>query len=177
MKEVKEVVPAHEKIYYLAEDGKAFNSKEDCLSWENKLLAEKIFKDRHYVINGYEKEYDNYPLVGREHWFIIGNEATPELLISYISYTMRIFLSEYRKKYILNYCKKDHSLETVNGNYLLGIIFTMDNCGDVENIEFLSIVNAQKRNEELMDFYKDKKMQYEDLILNLGLLSNYITLS
>lgn len=151
---------------------KAFNSKEDCLSWENKILAEKIFKNRHYVINSYEEKCDDYPLVKREHWFVVGNEATPELLISYISYTMHIFLSEYRKKYILNYCKKDHSLETVNGNYLLGIIFTMDNnCGDVENIKFLNITNAQRRNEELMDYYEKKKAQYKNLIFDLNHLS------
>ena len=78
MKIEKEVIPAQEKTYWVAEDGQRFSTEEECFAYEKRVSIRDIMMPRSFrVLNTYENTV--------EFWFILGEEATPIYLISYIS--------------------------------------------------------------------------------------------
>ena len=78
----KEIIPAQEKTYWVAEDGRRFSTEEECFAYEKRASIRDVMNERTFSVpNPYESE--------TEYWFIMGEEATPTYLISYIEYFLR----------------------------------------------------------------------------------------
>ena len=111
MKMQKEVVPATEKTYWVADDGRMFNTEEECFAYEKRADIRAVMLERcFYIPNPHESE--------TEYWFIMGEEATPAYLLSYIEYSLRIYISSWQKKTLAKACleqKKDQKY------YLIGL--------------------------------------------------------
>lgn len=91
MKIEKVVIPAQEKTYWVAEDGRSFSTEEECFAYEKRASIRDVMNERTFSVpNPYESE--------TEYWFIMGEEATPTYLISYIEYFLRVYISYWQKK-------------------------------------------------------------------------------
>ena len=91
MKIEKEVIPAQEKTYWVADDGRRFSTEEECFAYEKRESIRDVMNERSFFIpNSYEEK--------SESWFILGEEATPAYLISYLEYFLRIYINSWKKK-------------------------------------------------------------------------------
>ena len=161
MKEIKEIVPAYEKIYYVSNDGLYFASKENCLSWENRNLSKEAFQDKYFSMDSYD---DNFSLVSTECWFLLDEkECNPNCLISFITHHLNIRLSDYRKKYILEHCNFIISSEKANEFHLVGILFSFNEDKSVKSAKFLNLERAIELNSRNLNFCKSKEIKYHAL--------------
>lgn len=151
MKIEKEVIPAQEKTYWVAEDGQRFSTEEECFAYEKRVSIRDIMMPRSFrVLNTYENTV--------EFWFILGEEATPIYLISYIEYFLRIYISSWQKKTLAQACleqKKDQKY------YLIGL--KIDNSGDNTTFEVLTIDSAEEETKEAITAYEKNLKEYSAL--------------
>lgn len=151
MKMQKEVVPATEKTYWVAEDGRSFSTEEECFAYEKRENIRDVMNERTFFVpNPYESE--------TEYWFIMGEEATPIYLISYIEYFLRIYISSWQKKTLAQACleqKKDQKY------YLIGL--KIDNSGDNTTFEVLTIDSAEEETKEAITAYEKNLKEYSAL--------------
>lgn len=151
MKMQKEVVPATEKTYWVAEDGRMFNTEEECFAYEKSSDIRAVMVERcFYIANSYESE--------TEYWFIMGKEATPTYLISFLEYSLRIYISSWQKKTLAKAC-----LEQKKGQeyYLIGL--KIDNSGDNATFEVLNIDSAEEETKEAIAAYEKNLKEYSAL--------------
>lgn len=123
MKIEKEAIPAQERTYWVAEDGRRFSTEEECFAYEKSSDIRAVMVQRcFYISNPYESE--------TEYWFIMGEEATPTYLISFLEYSLRIYISSWQKKTLAKAC-----LEQKKGQkyYLIGL--KIDDNGDNATFE------------------------------------------
>ena len=157
MKMQKEVVPATEKTYWVAEDGRMFNTEEECFAYEKRENIRDVMNGRTFSVpNPYESE--------TEYWFIMGEEATPTYLISYIEYFLRIYISTWQKKTLTQACldqKKDQKY------YLIGL--KIDDRGDNASFEILTIDSAEEETKEAITDYKKILKEYSALRKRLSI--------
>lgn len=151
MKMQKEVVPATEKTYWVADDGRMFNTEEECFAYEKSSDIRAVMVQRcFYISNSYESE--------TEYWFIMGEEATPTYLISFLEYSLRIYISSWQKKTLAKACleqKKDQKY------YLIGL--KIDDSGDNASFEILTIEEAEKETKEAITSYEKMLKDYSSL--------------
>lgn len=151
MKMQKEVVPATEKTYWVADDGRMFNTEEECFAYEKSSDIRAVMVQRcFYIPNPYESE--------TEYWFIMGEEATPTYLISFLEYSLRIYISSWQKKTLAKACleqKKDQKY------YLIGL--KIDDSGDNTSFEILTIEEAEKETKEAITSYEKMLKDYSSL--------------
>ena len=151
MKMQKEVVPATEKTYWVAEDGRRFSTEEECFAYERRASIRDVMVKRSFLIpNLYEDK--------TEFWFILGEEAAPIYLISYIEYFLRIYISTWQKKTLTQVCldqKKDQKY------YLIGL--KIDNGGDNTTFEVLTIDSAEEETKEAIIDYEKILKEYSTL--------------
>ena len=151
MKMQKEVVPATEKTYWVAEDGRMFNTEEECFAYEKRENIRDVMNERTFSVpNPYESE--------TEYWFIMGEEATPTYLISYIEYFLRVYISSWQKKTLAKACleqKKDQKY------YLIGL--KIDNNGDNSTFEVLTIDSAEEETKDAIGNYNQILKEYSAL--------------
>lgn len=151
MKMQKEVVPATEKTYWVADDGRMFNTEEECFAYEKSSDIRAVMIQRcFYIPNPYESE--------TEYWFIMGEEATPTYLISFLEYSLRIYISSWQKKTLAKACleqKKDQKY------YLIGL--KIDDSGDNASFEILTIEEAEKETKEAITSYEKMLKDYSSL--------------
>lgn len=151
MKMQKEVVPATEKTYWVAEDGRMFNTEEECFAYEKSSDIRAVMVERcFYIANPYESEI--------EYWFIMGEEATPAYLLSFLEYSLRIYISSWQKKILAKACleqKKDQKY------YLIGI--KIDDRGDNTSFEILNISEAEETTKDAIGNYNQILKEYEAL--------------
>lgn len=151
MKMQKEVVPATEKTYWVAEDGRMFNTEEECFAYEKSSDIRAVMVQRcFYILNSYESE--------TEYWFIMGEEATPTYLISFLEYSLRIYISSWQKKTLAKACleqKKDQKY------YLIGL--RIDNSGDNATFEVLNIDSAEEETKDAISNYNQILKEYAAL--------------
>lgn len=99
----KELIPAQEKTCWVAEDGRMFSTEEECFAYEKRVDIRAVMAERcFYIPNPYESE--------TEYWFIMGEEATSVYLLSYLEYSLRVYISSWQKKTLAKACleqKKD----------------------------------------------------------------------
>lgn len=147
----KEIIPAQEKTYWVAEDGRRFSTEEECFAYEKRASIRDVMKERTFsIINLYEDK--------TEFWFILGEEATPIYLISYIEYFLRIYISSWQKKTLAQACleqKKDQKY------YLIGL--RIDNSGDNATFEVLNIDSAEEETKEAITAYEKNLKEYSAL--------------
>ena len=151
MKMQKEVVPATEKTYWVAEDGRMFNTEEECFAYEKSSDIRAVMVERcFYITNSYESE--------TEYWFIMGKEATPTYLISFLEYSLRIYISSWQKKTLAKAC-----LEQKKGQeyYLIGL--KIDEHGDNTSFEILTIEEAEETTKDAIDNYNQILKEYATL--------------
>lgn len=151
MKMQKEVVPATEKTYWVAEDGRMFNTEEECFAYEKSSDIRAVMVERcFYITNSYESE--------TEYWFIMGKEATPTYLISFLEYSLRIYISSWQKKTLAKAC-----LEQKKGQeyYLIGL--KIDEHGDNTSFEILTIEEAEETTKDAIDNYNQILKEYAAL--------------
>lgn len=157
MKIEKETIPAQEKTYWVAEDGRRFSTEEECFAYEKRESIRDVMRERLFLIpNLYEDE--------KEYWFIMGEEATPIYLISYIEYFLRIYISSWQKKTLAQACleqKKDQKY------YLIGL--KIDNGGDNSTFEVLTIDSAEEETKEAIADYETILKEYSALRERLSL--------
>lgn len=151
MKTEKEVIPAQEKTYWVAEDGRRFSTEEECFAYEKSsdiraVMAQRCF----YISNPYESE--------TEYWFIMGEEATPTYLISFLEYSLRIYISSWQKKTLAKAC-----LEQKKGQkyYLIGL--KIDDNGDNASFEVLTIDSAEEETKDAIGNYNQILKEYAAL--------------
>ena len=148
MKIEKEVIPAQEKTYWVAEDGRSFSTEEECFAYEKRENIRDVMNERTFSVpNPYESE--------TEYWFIMGEEATPTYLISYIEYFLRVYISYWQKKTLTQACleqKKDQKY------YLIGL--KIDNSGDNTTFEVLNIDSAEEETKEAITDYEKILKEY-----------------
>lgn len=148
MKIEKVVIPAQEKIYWVAEDGRSFSTEEECFAYEKRENIRDVMNERTFSVPSlYESE--------TEYWFIMGEEATPIYLISYIEYFLRIYISSWQKKTLAQACleqKKDQKY------YLVGL--RIDNSGDNATFEVLNIDSAEEETKEAITAYEKNLKEY-----------------
>ena len=151
MKTEKEVIPAQEKTYWVAEDGRRFSTEEECFAYERRASIRNVMVKRSFLIpNLYEDK--------TEYWFILGEEATPIYLISYIEYFLRIYISPWQKKTLTQACldqKKDQKY------YLIGL--KIDNGGDNTTFEVLTIDSAEEETKDAISNYNQILKEYAAL--------------
>lgn len=151
MKMQKEVVPATEKTYWVAEDGRMFNTEEECFAYEKSSDIRAVMVERcFYIANSYESE--------TEYWFIMGKEATPTYLISFLEYSLRIYISSWQKKTLAKAC-----LEQKKGQeyYLIGL--KIDKHGDNTSFEILTIEEAEETTKDAISNYNQILKEYATL--------------
>ena len=141
MKTEKEVIPAQEKTYWVADDGRRFSTEEECFAYEKRASIRDVMNERTFSVpNPYESE--------TEYWFIMGEEATPTYLISYIEYFLRVYISYWQKKTLTQACleqKKDQKY------YLIGL--KIDDNGDNSTFEVLTIDSAEEETKDAISNY------------------------
>ena len=151
MKMQKEVVPATEKTYWVADDGRMFNTEEECFAYEKRADIRAVMLERcFYIPNPHESE--------TEYWFIMGEEATPAYLLSYLEYSLRIYISSWQKKTLAKACleqKKDQKY------YLIGL--KIDERGDNASFEILTIDSAEEETKEAIAAYEKNLKEYSAL--------------
>lgn len=151
MKIEKVVIPAQEKTYWVAEDGRSFSTEEECFAYEKRASIRDVMNERAFSIpNPYESE--------TEYWFIMGEEATPTYLISYIEYFLRVYISYWQKKTLTQACleqKKDQKY------YLIGL--KIDDSGDNSTFEVLNIDSAEEETKEAITAYEKNLKEYSAL--------------
>ena len=151
MKMQKEVVPATEKTYWVADDGRMFNTEEECFAYEKRADIRAVMLGRcFYIPNPHESE--------TEYWFIMGEEATPAYLLSYLEYSLRIYISSWQKKTLAKACleqKKDQKY------YLIGL--KIDERGDNASFEILTIDSAEEETKEAIAAYEKNLKEYSAL--------------
>ena len=147
----KEVIPAQEKTYWVAEDGRRFSTEEECFAYEKRASIRDVMVERSFLVpNLYEDKV--------EFWFILGEEATPTYLISYIEYFLKIYISTWQKKTLTQAClgqKKDQKY------YLIG--FKIDNNGDNSTFEVLTIDSAEEETKDAIAAYENNLKEYSAL--------------
>ena len=151
MKTEKELIPAQEKIHWVAEDGCMFNTEEECFAYEKRADIRAVMLERcFYITNSYESE--------TEYWFIMGKEATPTYLISFLEYSLRIYISSWQKKTLAKAC-----LEQKKGQeyYLIGL--KIDEHGDNTSFEILTIEEAEETTKDAIDNYNQILKEYAAL--------------
>lgn len=151
MKIEKEVIPAQEKTYWVAEDGRSFSTEEECFAYEKRESIRDVMNERTFSVpNPYESE--------TEYWFIMGEEATPTYLISYIEYFLRVYISYWQKKTLTQACleqKKDQKY------YLIGL--KIDDNGDNSTFEVLTIDSAEEETKNAIANYEQILKEYAAL--------------
>lgn len=151
MKMQKEVVPATEKTHWVADDGRMFNTEEECFAYEKSSDIRAVMVQRcFYISNSYESE--------TEYWFIMGEEATPTYLISFLEYSLRIYISSWQKKTLAKACleqKKDQKY------YLIGL--KIDDSGDNASFEILTIDSAEEETKDAIGNYSQILKEYSAL--------------
>lgn len=151
MKIEKVVIPAQEKTYWVAEDGRSFSTEEECFAYEKRASIRDVMNERTFSIpNPYESE--------TEYWFIMGEEATPTYLISYIEYFLRVYISYWQKKTLTQACleqKKDQKY------YLIGL--KIDDSGDNSTFEVLTIDSAEEETKDAISNYTQILKEYAAL--------------
>lgn len=157
MKTEKEVIPAQEKTYWVAEDGRRFSTEEECFAYEKRESIRDVMNERSFLIpNSYEEK--------SECWFILGEEATPVYLISYLEYFLRIYISSWQKKTLAQACleqKKDQKY------YLIGL--KIDDNGDNSTFEVLTIDSAEEKTKEAITNYEKILKEYSALRKRLSI--------
>lgn len=153
----KEVIPAQEKIYWVADDGRRFSTEEECFAYEKRESIRDVMNERSFLIpNSYEEK--------SECWFILGEEATPVYLISYLEYFLRIYISSWQKKTLAQACleqKKDQKY------YLIGL--KIDDNGDNSTFEVLTIDSAEEETKEAITNYEKILKEYSALRKRLSI--------
>lgn len=151
MKIEKVVIPAQEKTYWIAEDGRSFSTEEECFAYEKRESIRNVMIERTFQVpNSYESE--------TEYWFIMGEEATPAYLISYIEYFLRVYISYWQKKTLTQACleqKKDQKY------YLIGL--KIDDNGDNSTFEVLTIDSAEEETKDAISNYNQILKEYAAL--------------
>lgn len=151
MKIEKVIIPAQEKTYWIAEDGRSFSTEEECFAYEKRESIRNVMIERTFqVSNSYESE--------TEYWFIMGEEATPTYLISYIEYFLRVYISYWQKKTLTQACleqKKDQKY------YLIGL--KIDDNGDNSTFEVLTIDSAEEETKDAISNYNQILKEYAAL--------------
>ena len=151
MKTEKEVIPAQEKTYWVSDDGRRFSTEEECFAYEKRESIRNVMVKRSFLIpNLYEDK--------TEFWFILGEEATPIYLISYIEYFLRVYISSWQKKTLAQACleqKKDQKY------YLIGL--KIDNNGDNSTFEVLTIDSAEEETKDAIAAYENSLKEYSTL--------------
>ena len=151
MKIEKVVIPAQEKTYWVAEDGRSFSTEEECFAYEKRASIRDVMNERTFSVpNPYESE--------TEYWFIMGEEATPTYLISYIEYFLRVYISYWQKKTLTQACleqKKDQKY------YLIGL--KIDDSGDNSTFEVLTIDSAEEETKDAITNYEQILKEYSAL--------------
>lgn len=151
MKIEKVVIPAQEKTYWVAEDGRSFSTEEECFAYEKRENIRDVMNERTFSVpNPYESE--------TEYWFIMGEEATPTYLISYIEYFLRVYISYWQKKTLTQACleqKKDQKY------YLIGL--KIDDNGDNSTFEVLTIDSAEEETKDAISNYNQILKEYAAL--------------
>ena len=151
MKIEKVVIPAQEKTYWVAEDGRSFSTEEECFAYEKRENIRDVMNERTFSVpNPYESE--------TEYWFIMGEEATPTYLISYIEYFLRVYISSWQKKTLTQACleqKKDQKY------YLIGL--KIDDSGDNSTFEVLTIDSAEEETKDAISNYNQILKEYAAL--------------
>lgn len=151
MKIEKVVIPAQEKTYWIAEDGRSFSTEEECFAYEKRESIRNVMIERTFQVpNSYESE--------TEYWFIMGEEATPTYLISYIEYFLRVYISYWQKKTLTQACleqKKDQKY------YLIGL--KIDDNGDNSTFEVLTIDSAEEETKDAISNYNQILKEYAAL--------------
>lgn len=151
MKIEKVVIPAQEKTYWVAEDGRSFSTEEECFAYEKRASIRDVMNERTFSVpNPYESE--------TEYWFIMGEEATPTYLISYIEYFLRVYISYWQKKTLTQACleqKKDQKY------YLIGL--KIDDGGDNSTFEVLTIDSAEEETKDAITNYNQILKEYAAL--------------
>lgn len=151
MKTEKEVIPAQEKTYWVADDGRRFSTEEECFAYEKRASIRDVMNERTFSVpNPYESEI--------EYWFIMGEEATPTYLISYIEYFLRVYISYWQKKTLTQACleqKKDQKY------YLIGL--KIDDNGDNSTFEVLTIDSAEEETKDAISNYNQILKEYAAL--------------
>ena len=151
MKIEKVVIPAQEKTYWIAEDGRSFSTEEECFAYEKRENIRDVMNERTFSVpNPYESE--------TEYWFIMGEEATPTYLISYIEYFLRVYISYWQKKTLTQACleqKKDQKY------YLIGL--KIDDSGDNSTFEVLTIDSAEEETKDAIGNYNQILKEYAAL--------------
>lgn len=159
MRTEKEIIPAQEKTYWVAEDGRRFSTEEECFAYEKRATIRDVMMSRYFrVLNAYENT--------AEFWFILGEEATPIYLISYIEYFLRVYISSWQKKTLTQACleqKKDQKY------YLIGL--KIDNSGDNTTFEVLTIDSAEEETKEAITNYEKILKEYSALRKRLSIFS------
>lgn len=151
MKTEKEVIPAQEKTYWVADDGRRFSTEEECFAYEKSSDIRAVMVQRcFYISNPYESE--------TEYWFIMGEEATPTYLISFLEYSLRIYISSWQKKTLAKAC-----LEQKKGQkyYLIGL--KIDDNGDNATFEVLTIDSAEEETKDAIGNYNQILKEYAAL--------------
>ena len=151
MKIEKVVIPAQEKTYWVAEDGRSFSTEEECFAYEKRASIRDVMNERTFSVpNPYESE--------TEYWFIMGEETTPTYLISYIEYFLRVYISYWQKKTLTQACleqKKDQKY------YLIGL--KIDDSGDNSTFEVLTIDSAEEETKDAIANYEQILKEYSAL--------------
>ena len=151
MKTEKEVIPAQEKTYWVADDGRRFSTEEECFAYEKRASIRDVMNKRAFCVpNLYEEK--------TEFWFILGEEATPVYLISYLEYFLRIYISSWQKKTLTQAFlehKKDQKY------YLIGL--KIDNNGDNSTFEVLTIDSAEEETKDAIAAYENNLKEYSAL--------------
>lgn len=148
MKIEKEVIPAQEKTYWVADDGRRFSTEEECFAYEKRASIRDVMNKRTFsILNLYEDK--------TEFWFILGEEATPTYLISYIEYFLRVYISSWQKKTLTQACleqKKDQKY------YLIGL--KINDNGDNSTFEVLTIDSAEEETKDAIANYENILKEY-----------------
>lgn len=162
MKIEKEAIPAQERTYWVAEDGRRFSTEEECFAYEKSSDIRAVMVQRcFYISNPYESE--------TEYWFIMGEEATPTYLISFLEYSLRIYISSWQKKTLAKAC-----LEQKKGQkyYLIGL--KIDDNGDNATFEVLTIDSAEEETKDAIDNYSQILKEYATLKERLAVFPDSI---
>lgn len=128
-----------------------FNTEEECFAYEKSSDIRAVMVQRcFYIPNSYESE--------TEYWFIMGEEATPTYLISFLEYSLRIYISSWQKKTLAKAC-----LEQKKGQkyYLIGL--KIDEHGDNTTFEILTIKEAEETTKDAIGNYNQILKEYTAL--------------
>ena len=158
----KEVIPAQERTYWVAEDGRRFSTEEECFAYEKSSDIRAVMVQRcFYIFNSYENE--------TEYWFIMGEEATPTYLISYLEYSLRIYISSWQKKTLAKACLEQKKNQKY---YLIGL--KIDDSGDNASFEILTIDSAEEETKDAIGNYNQILKEYAILKERLAVFPNSI---